>query len=310
MSFNFDYPYVSSYLQWESAISGLDTPPLTPLYTTPVYYPTLPLLPNPLSHYSSPPSTPVQTPDYLPPVPLQLNSSASPPTSSSCYSYTQHCNNGTPAYFTDIYNPAQLPYTPVLETVSRTAPQRFSPYQRSRRVSPKLKTVSQQVPPYPLTPTVTTPPSTPSLLEQTAYTIPSLSEQAALTIPSLLEEAASTIPSLSEQAALTTPSLSEQAPSTIPSLLEQAASSITKIKPLYSTPEPVLKPLVRKRKTRTEMTDHQKTQLELVFSIYKYLGHDIRTKVAEEVGLPEKTVLYWFQNRRAREKKAQKNSPQ
>ena len=288
MSFNFDYPYVSSYLQWESAISGLDTPPLTPLYTTPVYYPTVPLLPNHLSHYSSPPSTPVQTPDYLPPVPLQLNSSASPPTSSSCYSYTQHCNNGTPAYFTNIYNPAQLPYTPVLETVSRTAPQRFSPYQRSRRVSPKLKTVSQQVPPYPLTPTVTTPPSTPSLLEQAAPTIPSLSEQAALTIPSL----------------------SEQAPSTIPSLLEQAASSITEMKPLYSTPEPVLKPLVRKRKTRTEMTDHQKTQLELVFSIYKYLGHDIRTKVAEEVGLPEKTVLYWFQNRRAREKKAQKNSPQ
>jgi hypothetical protein len=57
-----------------------------------------------------------------------------------------------------------------------------------------------------------------------------------------------------------------------------------------------------------ELTDHQKTQLELVFTLYKYLGHDVRVRVAEEVGLPEKTVLYWFQNRRAREKKAEKKA--
>ena len=58
-----------------------------------------------------------------------------------------------------------------------------------------------------------------------------------------------------------------------------------------------------------ELTDNQKTQLELVFSLYKYLGHDVRVKVAEQVGLPEKTVLYWFQNRRAKEKRAKKNKP-
>ena len=85
-------------------------------------------------------------------------------------------------------------------------------------------------------------------------------------------------------------------------LLEQAARVLSE-----DIPQEILKPLVRSRKKRSELTDTQRAQLELVYTVYKYLGHDVRKKVAEEVGLPQKTVMYWFQNRRAREKKAGKD---
>ena len=85
-------------------------------------------------------------------------------------------------------------------------------------------------------------------------------------------------------------------------LLEQAAKVLSE-----DIPQEILKPLVRSRKKRSELTDTQRAQLELVYTVYKYLGHDVRKKVADEVGLPQKTVMYWFQNRRAREKKAGKN---
>ena len=85
-------------------------------------------------------------------------------------------------------------------------------------------------------------------------------------------------------------------------LLEQAARVLSE-----DIPQEILKPLVRSRKKRSELTDTQRAQLELVYTVYKYLGHDVRKKVAEEVGLPQKTVMYWFQNRRAREKKAEKD---
>ena len=86
------------------------------------------------------------------------------------------------------------------------------------------------------------------------------------------------------------------------SLLEQAAKVLSE-----DIPQEILKPLVRSRKKRSELTDTQRDQLELVYTVYKYLGPDVRKKVADEVGLPQKTVMYWFQNRRAREKKAGKD---
>ena len=58
---------------------------------------------------------------------------------------------------------------------------------------------------------------------------------------------------------------------------------------------------------RTDLTDSQKASLEAVFTVYKYVGPDVRAKIAEELGLPDKTVLYWFQNRRVRQKKEEKS---
>ena len=285
MSFNFDYPCVSGYLDWNGEVSGLVTPPITPLYSTPYYYPTeqspplpmpplqLPLLPTP--HCPTAPTTPLLTPDYSlsAPVPelstpdqLLIRPTTPPDSTNVCRTST-----AIPLDYDYLYNPTQIPcsYTPALETVSRTDSQRFSPYQRTRKVSPKMKQISSRLPPRPTnlatsSPSVTS--ANPSLLEQAACSIISPS-------PTL------------------TPGSSDTTPTSPPDTTK--------------SPEPVLKPLARRRKPRVELTDKQKRQLELVFSLYNYLGTDVRIKVAEEVGLPEKTVLYWFQNRRARKRKSE-----
>lgn len=295
MSFSFDNTFLANNFSWDASLGGQQTPPLTPVYPTPSYFPKLPAdlldlpplqLPflDPL-RYTTPPTTPPLTPlyDLLPPGHAisssdYFSNGLFPPTSSA-FNAIPPGNRVSAAIPEPLppYSPPQLPYTPVLET-ARSSTQRFSPYQRPRKISPAMKRPSPRASASALSVTPPTP-TTPSLLEQALSATPPP--------PSLLEQALSGTP---------------PAPTT-PSLLEQAASPIMK-----TSPSPVLKPLGKKRKPRTELTEHQKTQLEVVFKVYKYLGHDVREKVAAEVGLPEKTVLYWFQNRRAREKKAEKKS--
>ena len=303
MSFSFDFPLCSSYLPQDVPYSGLDTPPLTPLYSTsqPTWDYLLPLALLDLPVYPSPPTTPALTPSYPTPTTTYPCSPSDPGLSPNSYSIlleeqrTTSSYSGAHSFSPPTYsNPSTYPSvldsssaatsSSTLDISPRPSLQRYSPYQRS--AGGKMKKPSP-LRPSPIRPTTyVAPPPPPSLPSPPLLPLPT----PPATTPSLLEQAASLI---------TQPSPPSSSP---PSDLSSPAETSS-----TSSPDPLLKPLARRRKARVELNDNQKTQLELVFSLYKYLGHDVRLKVAEQVGLPEKTVLYWFQNRRAKEKRDKKN---
>ena len=309
MSFSFDFPLCSSYLPQDVPYSGLDTPPLTPLYSTsqPTWDYLLPLPLPDLPVYPSPPTTPALTPSYPTPTTTYSCSPSYPGLSPTSYptlleehrltsSHSGSHSFSPPTYSNASTCPSLLdsssaqPYTSSatssLDISPRPSFQRYSPYQRS--AGGKMKKPSP-LRPSPIRPTTyVAPPPPPSLPSPPTLPLPLPTPLA--TTPSLLEQAASLI---------TQPSPPSCSP---PSDLSSPAETSS-----TSSPDPLLKPLARRRKARVELNDNQKTQLELVFSLYKYLGHDVRLKVAEQVGLPEKTVLYWFQNRRAKEKRDRKS---
>lgn len=236
------------------------------------------------------------------------------------YTEQSYLQQNIPEYFAD-YIPAvedlkptltsYVPsYTPVVPLSYAPLPdarseRRYSPY-RVPHKSPRRGSPQEQ----PIPPTFQQELSRKPETTNPTNTFPCLLEEAARVF---LEEAAGLITSPPstislDEAAYATTSL----PST--NSLEEAACFLTSPpSPIY----PVNKEkkakalqtvLKRPKRKRIEPTDTQRTQLELVYSVYKYLGHSVRIRVADEIGLPEKSVLYWFQNRRAREKKAMKNA--
>ena len=60
----------------------------------------------------------------------------------------------------------------------------------------------------------------------------------------------------------------------------------------------------KRRDERHCFTEDQVTKLREWFTRYTYLTLETRQLVAKETGLPEKTVMYWFQNQRRRVKRS------
>ena len=59
----------------------------------------------------------------------------------------------------------------------------------------------------------------------------------------------------------------------------------------------------RKRNERHGITESQSQVLKSWFSRYTYLTSETRKEVSVQTGLPEKTVMYWFQNQRRKVKR-------
>ena len=74
-----------------------------------------------------------------------------------------------------------------------------------------------------------------------------------------------------------------------------------------TTPSPRSTPYTKQKKRiadRQAISDHQCVILKDWFARYTYLSIKNRTVVSGETGLPEKTVMYWFQNQRRRVKRS------
>ena len=101
-----------------------------------------------------------------------------------------------------------------------------------------------------------------------------------------------------------TPSISRRSPQ----LGRSPKSSFSPRNTVRSSPyeqrNPGSKPEPRTRKVeRHGISEEQGAKLRDWFSRYTYLTLEHRRVVAAETGLPEKTVMYWFQNQRRKVKR-------
>uniref|UniRef100_H0W0R3 Homeobox domain-containing protein n=1 Tax=Cavia porcellus TaxID=10141 RepID=H0W0R3_CAVPO len=80
--------------------------------------------------------------------------------------------------------------------------------------------------------------------------------------------------------------------------------------------ETVFRSVARAGKTRTKdkyrvvYTDHQRLELEKEFHYSRYITIRRKSELAANLGLTERQVKIWFQNRRAKERKVNKKKQQ
>ena len=72
-----------------------------------------------------------------------------------------------------------------------------------------------------------------------------------------------------------------------------------------SSPEstPVANKSDKRKNERHEISEFQSNILKKWFNSYTYLTTVMRTEVSKDTGLPQKTVMYWFQNQRRKVKR-------
>ena len=66
---------------------------------------------------------------------------------------------------------------------------------------------------------------------------------------------------------------------------------------------PVANKSDKRKNERHEISEFQSNILKKWFNSYTYLTSETRTEVSKDTGLPERTVMYWFQNQRRKVKR-------
>ena len=69
------------------------------------------------------------------------------------------------------------------------------------------------------------------------------------------------------------------------------------------TPYDVQSVMIQRRANRLNLQPDQKQTLELIYSRQRYISKKERLDIAGLLGLTDKQVMYWFQNRRRKDKK-------
>ncbi|CAG5075215.1 Similar to HOXB2: Homeobox protein Hox-B2 (Homo sapiens) [Cotesia congregata] len=106
---------------------------------------------------------------------------------------------------------------------------------------------------------------------------------------------------LSSQLLLTPESISTEEPIIVQS--HNSASDINTHQSVEKTEMLNKKTSNSKRRARTAFTNNQLLHMEQIYAQNKYLCLEERNNVAESLGLTEKQIKVWFQNRRTKDKK-------
>nr|CAD11911.1 zerknuellt protein [Clogmia albipunctata] len=128
------------------------------------------------------------------------------------------------------------------------------------------------------------------------------------TNPSPIPEYNSVLPSYQESSAMLLPTSPENTMYSYPMAMNPQIMEPQPVRQMPPQPKPVESPPQKKR-SRTAYTSYQLVALERAFLKNNYISRPARTFMAKELGLIEKQIKIWFQNRRMKENKSNNIKP-